>query len=60
MVLEEVSVATVLIIGSAGLVGLETVHVFAEQGFQIVGLEKVMRSLFLSQFRFDLSEFPNP
>jgi CDP-paratose 2-epimerase len=39
-------VATVIISGSAGLVGSEAVHFFAQRGFQIVGIDNDMRSVF--------------
>jgi len=38
--------ATAVITGSAGLVGSEAVHFFAEQGFQIVGIDNDMRSFY--------------
>jgi CDP-paratose 2-epimerase len=38
--------ATVLITGSAGLVGSEAVHHFATQGFHIVGIDNDMRAVF--------------
>lgn len=41
--------ATVVITGSAGLVGSETVHFFAHQGFQVVGIDNDMRSLFFGR-----------
>jgi CDP-paratose 2-epimerase len=39
-------VSTVLISGSAGLVGSEAVHFFAKQSFHIVGIDNDMRSVF--------------
>lgn len=38
--------ATVLVTGSAGLIGSETVHYFAALGFNIVGIDNDMRSHF--------------
>jgi CDP-paratose 2-epimerase len=38
--------ATAVITGSAGLVGSEAVHFFAQQGFQIVGIDNDMRSFY--------------
>jgi CDP-paratose 2-epimerase len=38
--------ATVVITGSAGLVGSEAVHFFAQQGFQVAGIDNDMRSVF--------------
>jgi len=35
-----------VITGSAGLVGSEAVHFFAQQGFQIVGIDNDMRSFY--------------
>jgi CDP-paratose 2-epimerase len=37
---------TVVVTGSAGLVGSEAVHFFAGRGFQVVGIDNDMRSLF--------------
>lgn len=37
---------TVVVTGSAGLVGSEAVHFFAEQDFQIAGIDNDMRSVF--------------
>ena len=37
---------TVVVTGSAGLVGSEAVHFFATQGFQIAGIDNDMRSVF--------------
>jgi CDP-paratose 2-epimerase len=41
--------ATVIITGSAGLVGSEAVHFFAQQGFQIVGIDNDMRSFYFGK-----------
>ena len=38
--------ATVLITGSAGLIGSESVHFFANLGFTIVGIDNDMRAFF--------------
>ena len=38
--------ATVLITGSAGLVGSEAVHHFAQKGFDVIGIDNGMRSVF--------------
>ena len=38
--------STVLVTGSAGLIGSESVHFFAEQGFNIIGIDNDMRSVF--------------
>ncbi len=43
--------ATMLKTGSPGLGGSETVHVFAEQGFQIVGLDMDMLKSFAIESR---------
>jgi CDP-paratose 2-epimerase len=40
---------TVLVTGSAGLIGSESVHFFAEQGFNIIGIDNDMRSVFFGQ-----------
>jgi CDP-paratose 2-epimerase len=40
---------TVIITGSAGLVGSEAVHFFAHQGFQIVGIDNDMRSFYFGK-----------
>jgi CDP-paratose 2-epimerase len=39
-------VTTVLVSGSAGLIGSETVHFFARAGFNVVGLDNDLRSYF--------------
>ena len=41
--------STVLITGSAGLIGSEAVHFFAKLGFNIVGIDNDMRSFFFGQ-----------
>lgn len=41
--------STVLITGSAGLIGSEAVHFFAQLGFNIVGIDNDMRSFFFGQ-----------
>lgn len=41
--------ATVIITGSAGLVGSEAVHSFAQQGLQIVGIDNDMRSFYFGK-----------
>jgi CDP-paratose 2-epimerase len=38
--------STVIITGSAGLIGSESVHFFAEKGFNIVGIDNDMRAFF--------------
>lgn len=38
--------AAVVVTGSAGLVGSEAVHFYAQRGFQVVGIDNDMRSLF--------------
>ena len=38
--------AVVVVTGSAGLIGSETVHVFAEQGFDVLGIDNDMRRTF--------------
>jgi CDP-paratose 2-epimerase len=45
----EVFMATVIITGSAGLVGSEAVHFFAQQGFQILGIDNDMRSFYFGK-----------
>lgn len=37
---------TVIVTGSAGLIGSESVHFFAQKGFNIVGIDNDMRSVF--------------
>jgi CDP-paratose 2-epimerase len=39
----------VLITGSAGLVGSESVHFFAQRGFQVVGIDNDLRSYFFGE-----------
>ena len=41
--------STVLVSGSAGLIGSESVHFFAEQGFNIIGIDNDMRSVFFGE-----------
>jgi CDP-paratose 2-epimerase len=41
--------STVLVTGSAGLIGSESVHFFAEQGFNIIGIDNDMRSVFFGE-----------
>jgi CDP-paratose 2-epimerase len=41
--------ATAVITGSAGLVGSEAVHFFAQQGFQIAGIDNDMRSFYFGK-----------
>jgi len=41
--------STVLVTGSAGLIGSESVHFFAELGFTIIGIDNDMRSVFFGQ-----------
>lgn len=38
--------STVIVTGSAGLIGSESVHFFAQKGFNIVGIDNDMRSAF--------------
>ena len=38
--------STIIITGSAGLIGSESVHFFAQKGFNIVGIDNDMRSVF--------------
>jgi CDP-paratose 2-epimerase len=40
---------TVLVSGSAGLIGSETVHFFARMGFDVVGLDNDLRSVFFGK-----------
>lgn len=40
---------TVLITGSAGLIGSESVHFFARQGFNVIGIDNDLRSFFFGQ-----------
>ncbi|MDX2231832.1 MAG: NAD-dependent epimerase/dehydratase family protein [Leptolyngbyaceae cyanobacterium bins.349] len=40
---------TVLITGSAGLIGSEAVHFFARQGFNVVGIDNDLRSFFFGE-----------
>jgi CDP-paratose 2-epimerase len=41
--------STVIITGSAGLIGSESVHFFAQLGFNIVGIDNDMRSFFFGE-----------
>lgn len=41
--------STVIISGSAGLIGSESVHFFAERGFNVVGIDNDMRSFFFGE-----------
>jgi len=41
--------STVLVTGSAGLIGSESVHFFAEQRFNIIGIDNDMRSVFFGE-----------
>ncbi|MBE9236230.1 NAD-dependent epimerase/dehydratase family protein [Anabaena aphanizomenioides LEGE 00250] len=41
--------STVIITGSAGLIGSESVHFFAEKGFNIVGIDNDMRAFFFGE-----------
>jgi CDP-paratose 2-epimerase len=41
--------ATVLITGSAGLIGSEAVHFFVRQGFHVVGIDNDLRSFFFGE-----------
>ncbi|MEO0435143.1 MAG: NAD-dependent epimerase/dehydratase family protein, partial [Cyanobacteria bacterium J06656_5] len=38
--------STVIITGSAGLIGSQSVHFFVEKGFNVVGIDNDMRSVF--------------
>ncbi|MBW4575767.1 MAG: NAD-dependent epimerase/dehydratase family protein [Aphanothece sp. CMT-3BRIN-NPC111] len=40
---------TVIVTGSAGLIGSESVHFFAQLGFNVVGIDNDMRSFFFGQ-----------
>ncbi|MDF5709097.1 MAG: NAD-dependent epimerase/dehydratase family protein [Nostoc sp. S4] len=40
---------TVLITGSCGLIGSESVHFFAQNGFDVVGIDNNMRSVFFGE-----------
>ena len=41
--------AVVIVTGSAGLIGSESVHFFARLGFEIVGIDNDMRSFFFGE-----------
>ena len=41
--------AVIVVTGSAGLIGSESVHFFAKLGFEIVGIDNDMRSFFFGQ-----------
>jgi CDP-paratose 2-epimerase len=41
--------ATVLITGSCGLIGSQSVHFFASQGFNVVGIDNDMRAVFFGE-----------
>ena len=41
--------STIVITGSAGLIGSESVRFFAELGFNIIGIDNDMRSLFFGE-----------
>ncbi|MEO1351590.1 MAG: NAD-dependent epimerase/dehydratase family protein [Cyanobacteria bacterium J06635_15] len=41
--------STVVITGSAGLIGSESVHFYAQRGFNIVGIDNDMRSVFFGE-----------
>ena len=41
--------ATVIVTGSAGLIGSESVNFFAQKGFNILGIDNVMRVVFFGE-----------
>ena len=41
--------ATVIVTGSAGLIGSESVNFFAQKGFNIVGIDNDMRAVFFGE-----------
>jgi CDP-paratose 2-epimerase len=41
--------ATIIVTGSAGLIGSESVHFFVQSGFDVVGIDNDMRSVFFGQ-----------
>lgn len=41
--------SSIIVTGSAGLIGSESVHFFARLGFNVIGIDNKMRSFFFGQ-----------
>ncbi len=52
--------ATVLVTGSGGLIGSESVQHFARAGYDVVGLENDMRAQFFGPDSIDRSDHRSP